>query len=87
MSGLDMTAEQKRVYMLEVNREQLVDHITSGAKSYFIVYGERGSLAPAFDNYADALKVFNSISAPGYYYIHLPTRIGTGVVLLEKRNP
>lgn len=80
-----MTDEEKACYKAETKALQLTDHITSGKPDVYYVYDAYSGYG-AFDSYESALDKFNSLKTPGYCYIHLATRIGTGVEVLSKVN-
>jgi hypothetical protein len=81
----DMTDEEKHCYQVETKVLQLIDHVTSGAQDIYSVHDQYSGYGGF--SYAEALEKFNSLTTPGYCYIYLATRIGTGVTIKEKTNP
>ena len=78
----DMTDDEKSLYMAETKVLQLIDHVTSGKPDTYYVYDAYSGYGP-YSDYNKAVEKFDELTS-GYCYIHLATRIGTGVAIMEK---
>lgn len=63
--------------------EILIDHLKSDKPNIFFGHCANG-VSAQFTTWKEAMQWFEEITSTGYSYIYLATRIGTGIIMIEK---